>query len=322
MFGQCSAFSRPCSQVQLARPACRQAALACRSGTAPQTRRCRRMHGLAAAPQGVRALIVPPAAGHSCRAALGKAAAAALDWDRSAVSTAPAMALPIPHQTCPAQLRRASARAIVVAMSGGVDSSVVAALLQARRATTSSASPCSSTIMARPSAGAGACCAGQDIHDARRVADRLGIPHYVLDYEQRFKATVMQSFADSYAAGETPIPCVTCNQQIKFQRAADDRPRAGRRRARHRPLHRAAATGPPGPELYRARDAERDQSYFLFATTPRPARLAAVSRSAAYRKAEVRALARELRAARRRQVRQPGHLLRAARAATPTSSSA
>ena len=62
----------------------------------------------------------------------------------------------------------------------------------------------------------GACCAGQDIHDARRVADRLGIPHYVLDYEQRFKATVMQSFADSYVAGETPIPCVACNQQIKF----------------------------------------------------------------------------------------------------------
>jgi tRNA-specific 2-thiouridylase len=62
----------------------------------------------------------------------------------------------------------------------------------------------------------GACCAGQDIHDARRVADRLGIAHYVLDYEQRFKATVMQSFADSYVAGETPIPCVVCNQQIKF----------------------------------------------------------------------------------------------------------
>ena len=112
---------------------------------------------------------------------------------------------------------------------------------------TSSASPCSSTTMARPSGGSGACCAGQDIHDARRVADRLGIPHYVLDYEQRFKATVMQSFADSYAAGETPIPCVTCNQQIKFQRAAGHRPGARRRRCWPPATTSSCAHGPAGP---------------------------------------------------------------------------
>ena len=137
----------------------------------------------------------------------------------------------------------------------------------------------------------GSCCAGQDIHDARRVADRLGIAHYVLDYEQRFKATVMQSFADSYAAGETPIPCVVCNQQIKFHELL----------ATARELEAdALATGhyielrqgPAGPELYRARDAERDQSYFLFATTR--AQLDWLSFPlGGYTKAEVRALAHD-----------------------------
>src|SRR5262245_4541289 len=106
-------------------------------------------------------------------------------------------------------------RRIVVAMSGGVDSSVAAALLQQQGHEVIGV-----TLQLYDHGQAverkGSCCAGQDIHDARRVADRLGIPHYVLDYEERFKSTVMQSFADSYAAGETPIPCVTCNQQIKF----------------------------------------------------------------------------------------------------------
>ena len=112
----------------------------------------------------------------------------------------------------------------------------------------------------------GACCAGQDIHDARRVADRLAIPHYVLDYEQRFKATVMQSFADSYAAGETPIPCVTCNQQIKFHELLTTAKEleADMLATGHYIQRRL---GPRGPELFRARDASRDQSYFLFATT-------------------------------------------------------
>src|SRR5258705_2091152 len=108
-----------------------------------------------------------------------------------------------------------AASRIVVAMSGGVDSSVTAALLVAE-----GYDVVGITLQLYDHGAAvgrkGACCAGQDIHDARRVADRLGIPHYVLDYEQRFKATVMQSFADSYIAGETPIPCVVCNQQIKF----------------------------------------------------------------------------------------------------------
>ena len=178
------------------------------------------------------------------------------------------------------------------------------------RATTSSASPCSSTTTARPSAGAGPAAPGQDIHDARRVADRLGIPHYVLDYEQRFKATVMQSFADSYVAGETPIPCVVCNQQIKFHELL----------ATARELEAdALATGhyielrdgPGGPELYRARDAERDQSYFLFATT-RAQLDSLMFPLGGLRQGRGARAGAQLRPARRRQVRQPGHLLRAA----------
>src|ERR1700682_6769358 len=106
-------------------------------------------------------------------------------------------------------------RRIVVAMSGGVDSSVVAALLEQQGhdviGVTLQLYDHGEAVGRR-----GSCCAGRDIHDPRRVAARLGIAHYVLDYEQRFKATVMQSFADSYAAGETPIPCVVCNQKIKF----------------------------------------------------------------------------------------------------------
>ena len=179
-------------------------------------------------------------------------------------------------------------RRIVVAMSGGVDSSVAAALLKQQGhdviGVTLQLYDHGEAVGRR-----GTCCAGQDIHDARRVADRLGIAHYVLDYEQRFKATVMQSFADSYAAGETPIPCVMCNQQIKFHELL----------ATVRELEAdALATGhyielrqgPAGPELYRARDAERDQSYFLFATTR--AQLDWLSFPlGGYTKSEVRALA-------------------------------
>ena len=121
--------------------------------------------------------------------------------------------------------------------------------------------------MARPSAGAGPAAPARTSTTPAGWPIGWASPHYVLDYEQRFKATVMQSFADSYVAGETPIPCVVCNQQIKFQRAADDRA-ASWRPTRSRPATTSSvAAGRRAPSSCRARDAERDQSYFLFATT-------------------------------------------------------
>lgn len=161
--------------------------------------------------------------------------------------------------------RTASARRVVVAMSGGVDSSVVAGLLKSQGHEVIGV-----TLQLYDHGAAvgkrGACCAGQDIHDARRVADALAIPHYVLDYEQRFRTTVMQSFADSYAVGETPVPCITCNQQIKFSELLTTARELGAdylATGHYIELRQGAS----GPELYRAHDADRDQSYFLFATT-------------------------------------------------------
>jgi tRNA-specific 2-thiouridylase len=185
-------------------------------------------------------------------------------------------------------------RRVVVAMSGGVDSSVAAALLvhaghdvvgitlqlddAARQRSTSA--------RRRP------CCAGEDIHDARRVAAALGIPHYVLDYERRFAEAVIAPFASAYAAGETPVPCIACNESIKFGPLLETALQldAELMATGHYVDRRE---GPGGPALHRAADPERDQSYFLFATT-RAQLSRCVFPIGRLPKADVRALAREL----------------------------
>lgn len=154
---------------------------------------------------------------------------------------------------------------IVVAMSGGVDSSVVAALL-AREGHEVIGITLQLYDHGEAIGRKGSCCAGQDVQDARRVAQKLAIPHYVLDYEKRFNDAVMNAFADSYIAGETPIPCVTCNQQIKFlDLLTTARELGADMLATGHYIQRK--DGPNGPELHRAHDESRDQSYFLFATT-------------------------------------------------------
>ena len=130
----------------------------------------------------------------------------------------------------------------------------------------SSASRCSFTITAPPLVEKGACCAGQDIHDARRVADRLGIPHYVIDAEDRFARAVIAEFADSYASGETPVPCIRCNQTVKFADLSALALGLGADRLATGHYVRRL-DGPEGAELHRASDITRDQSWFLFATT-------------------------------------------------------
>jgi tRNA-specific 2-thiouridylase len=154
---------------------------------------------------------------------------------------------------------------IVVAMSGGVDSSVAAALL--REAGYDVVGITLQLYDHGMTVGrSGACCAGQDIYDARRVAERLDIPHYVLDYESRFGQAVIDDFADSYLRGETPIPCVRCNQRVKFRDLLDQaRDLGADALATGHYVRRVMGAG--GAELHRGADPSRDQSYFLFATT-------------------------------------------------------
>ncbi len=154
---------------------------------------------------------------------------------------------------------------VVVAMSGGVDSSVVAAMLADQGYDVVGV-----TLQLYDHGAAlakkGACCAGRDIHDARRVAETMGFPHYVLDYENTFRAAVIEEFADAYLAGATPVPCIRCNERVKFKDLlATARDLDADCMATGHYIQRKLGRT---PELHKAADSARDQSYFLFSTTP------------------------------------------------------
>ncbi|HQU67455.1 MAG TPA: tRNA 2-thiouridine(34) synthase MnmA [Albidovulum sp.] len=178
---------------------------------------------------------------------------------------------------------------VVVAMSGGVDSSVVAAMLKDEGYDVVGV-----TLQLYDHGAAlakkGACCAGQDIHDARRVAEAMGFPHYVLDYENMFREAVIEEFADAYLAGATPVPCIRCNERVKFKDllATAKELDADCMATGHYIRRKVGAFG---PELHSAADPNRDQSYFLFSTTPEQLSFLRFPLGGLASKAETRALA-------------------------------
>nr|WP_295742942.1 tRNA 2-thiouridine(34) synthase MnmA [uncultured Acidocella sp.] len=181
---------------------------------------------------------------------------------------------------------------VVVAMSGGVDSSVVAGLMAREGHEVIGV-----TLQLYDHGAAvgrkGACCAGQDISDAKRVADRLGIAHYVIDSETRFKQSVMAAFADSYADGQTPVPCIACNQHLKFGDLLEMAKDLGAD-ALATGHYVRRLEGPNGAEMHKAVDETRDQSWFLFATTQAQLDFCRFPLGGYASKAQVRAIAAEM----------------------------